>query len=614
MLTPIALVLLSQAGSWTWSPKIASKGEFDKLAGVTDVPYRMAHVRFMIDRRQGNRIYYIDSRNDRHHREFANHLYLSLESEQTFFANNTLKENRRFVLGWLAYQSPVKQWTYEFWDGDQITPDLLRLTHRIVKDTFFASVSFKPNSVRQEEVSNSLGIPRVLVREIMRSQKYQPLNLGFGIGRLRIVNKSEEVADAGPEDIVVLADTPAGAPPVAGLIFAQPTTPLSHLGLLARGWKIPSATIVGALDLFKHLEGKLVAYRTEPGEFHLHLAEPEQISVWEAAKAKQRRLSSPKLDISVTKLASLSQQTAADSVAYGAKSANLGEVMHAGLAGVTVPNGFTLPFSAYERFVHANHLDEKIREAMNDATENGTLRRARLKALRESFCAGSIPGDLAREILARAKSEFGDKGVFVRSSTNSEDLPNFSGAGLYSTVPNVKGPDALLAAVRTVWSSVWNDDAYLARERAGIDHRRVAMAVLIQEGVPSESSGVTITANPFDAGDEGAVYISAKRGLGIRVVDGKKVPEQIVFHVGSNAVLVLTRSDEDSLLAFDPKGGVMEVPTAPQRAVLSDSLVRRLATASLALQRIFGNKPQDIEWAVVGEKIFILQSRPYARS
>jgi phosphoenolpyruvate synthase/pyruvate phosphate dikinase len=139
------------------------------------------------------------------------------------------------------------------------------------------------------------------------------------------------------------------------------------------------------------------------------------------------------------------------------------------------------------------------------------------------------------------------------------------------------------------------------------------MAVLIQEAVPSESSGVMITSNPFDNADKGAIFISAKRGLGIRVVDGQKVPEQIVFRERTNAVQVLTRSQDDERLVFAPNGGIMTVPSPPDRAVLTDALIRRLAKTGKALQKLFAGRPQDIEWAIVGDQIYILQARPYLR-
>ena len=201
--------------------------------------------------------------------------------------------------------------------------------------------------------------------------------------------------------------------------------------------------------------------------------------------------------------------------------------------------------------------------------------------------------------------------MFVRSSSNSEDLPNFSGAGLYTTVPNIKDDQQLIDAIKTVWSSIWNFEAYEARERAVVDHSKIFMAVLIQEGINSESSGVMITTDPFDKDNREAIYISAKRGLGIKVVEGKKVAEQIIFRSRANAVQVLTRSDEDSLLTFDEKGGVREVAITGERVVLTDDVIRRLVTAANAIKRVFASRDQDIEWAYMKGQIYIVQSRPF---
>jgi len=238
-------------------------------------------------------------------------------------------------------------------------------------------------------------------------------------------------------------------------------------------------------------------------------------------------------------------------------------------------------------------------------------RRERLKEMRARIQAGKFNEGLRRAILARVHAQFAGKGLFVRSSTNTEDLPNFNGAGLYNTVPNVKTDDALVEAVKNVWSSIWNFEAYEARERAGIDHSKVYPAVLIQEGIDADSAGVLITADPYDTQNLGAIYISAKRGLGIKVVEGRRVAEQIIYSPRSQAVRVLTRSDEESLLKFDERGGVREVPITGERVVLRDDAVRRLARTAAQIKRLFGNREQDIEWVFRGGQIYIVQSRPY---
>lgn len=162
-----------------------------------------------------------------------------------------------------------------------------------------------------------------------------------------------------------------------------------------------------------------------------------------------------------------------------------------------------------------------------------------------------------------------------------------------------------------MWASVWNFAAYEARERAGIEQTKVSMAVLLQEGIDADSAGVMITTDPYDPENKDAISISAKRGLGIKVVEGEKVAEQILYNPESNAVRVLTRSAEDSLLQFDARGGVREVPISGERAVITGELARRLAHVAIRIKRVFGGKDQDIEWAVRGGRIYVVQSRPY---
>src|SRR5882762_51676 len=132
-------------------PAIRSQAEFDSLA-VTydpDTPYALPHVLFVIDRKDQNKIYYVNTRRYAFHKDFVNGTYLSLERGSEFFENNYLKSNRRFIMGTIAYQTPLKRWTFEFWEGDLIPADQIRVAADVIKATFFAAVAYKPNSIRQ---------------------------------------------------------------------------------------------------------------------------------------------------------------------------------------------------------------------------------------------------------------------------------------------------------------------------------------------------------------------------------------------------------------------------------------------------------------------------------
>lgn len=595
-------------------PAIHSRAEFDALARVTDTPYPLPHLLFVLDRRDGDRMYYVNSRRYKLHRDFVNAAYLSLETGQKFFQDNYLSPSRRFVMGDIAYQTPVKRFTFEFWEGDTISGPLIQRTADRIRATFFAPVAFKPNSLGQEEASATLPrLARLTADAIRPPSSYQPLNKARAIGRLHILAAWTDGADVRPDDILVIPEAPVDLPPVAGIITLRPASPLSHINLRARSWGIPNAYIARADQALKRYDGQTVLFETHSDQYLIGHPSAAELRAHEVQATRRRTLRTPRLDLSVTTLAPLDAQRAASVTAYGAKSANLGEVRHARLPGVQVPDGFTLPFSRYAQFVQANGLQAKIDALLRDSAfeKDPAVRRQRLAALRDAFLQGRLADDLQAEVLRRVHGSFAGQGLFVRSSSNAEDLPDFNGAGLYTTVPNVRGDEALRTAIKTVWASLWNTEAFEARERAGIDHHKVAMAVLIQQGINADSAGVLITADPFDPENKDAVYVSAKRGLGIKVVEGQKIPEQVIFQPETNAVRVLTRSAEDSLLTFDAHGGVREVAITDKRAVLTDDLMHQLAHTAARIRRLFGNRPQDIEWAIQNGQVFILQSRPY---
>jgi hypothetical protein len=597
-------------------PAINSQTQFDSLAVTYDpeTPYALPHVLFVIDRKEQNKIYYVNTKRYAFHKDFVNGTYLSLERGQEFFQNNYLNANRRFILGTIAYQSPIKRWTFEFWEGDLIPADQVKLTADIIKNTFFKPVAYKPNSLRQDDDSRHIaGLDRVTQSDIAKEQEYQALNVAKGLGRIHVIPKLDEHVEIGFNEILVLDEVPIQLPPVAGVITSHPSTPLSHINLLAKGWGIPNAYIKNAQTLLKQYDGWWVEFEAKHDGYTIKRANNDQLREYERRLSQRLDVMKPRFNLAETRLLGLKQQRSTLAIAYGGKSANLGEVMQARLPGIVVPNGFTIPFYYYDQFIKSNNLDDAIYELLNDKkfVHDPAYRRQKLVELRERIQQAKFDDQLRAQILRRVKLEFPGKGLFVRSSSNSEDLPNFSGAGLYTTVPNVREPDKIIEAIKTVWASLWNFEAYEARERANIDHSKIFMAVLLQEGINSESSGVMITTDPFDKDNKGAIYISAKRGLGIKVVEGKKVAEQIIFRERANAVQVLTRSDEDSLLTFDEKGGVKEIAITGERVVLTDEVIRRLVSAAAAIKRVFGNRDQDIEWAYMKGQIYIVQSRPF---
>lgn len=607
-------------------PTIASQSDFDRLARVYYQGrfYALPHLMFVIDRaakEKSKRIYYVNSKRYSFHSEFVSANYLTLERGREFFKHNYLEANRRFILGTIARQTKIGKFTFEFWEGDLATDEIVREAYQTISDTFFAPVYFKPNSAYQEESSARLqNVPRLLPTDINAPQDYLPINQAKAVGVLRIIDRLTDETIIDRNEIVIFRESPITLTPLSGLITTRFSTPLAHVNLLSKGWGIPNAYINNAEELFKPLIGKFVYFEAREDGYTLRRADTNETAEAGRRLAKRSDLLTPEADLDFKELVELKDQRKRDAKRFGAKSANLGEVSFAikssRVRGTIVPSGFTIPFFHYQQFIAGNKLEEAILEMLgNDRFNHDPVyRKQQLEILRSEIQAGKLNPEFARAVIEKKQAMFADKGVFVRSSTNSEDLPNFSGAGLYTTVPNVRDDQSLLEAIKTVWASLWNYEAYEARESFGINHSAVYPAVLIQEGMNAETAGVLITTNIFDREDRASVYINAKRGLGIRVVEGRRVPEQLIFNPKTQAVRVLTRSGDDSMLTFDERGGVREVGIEAERAVLTDAVVKRLARTALQIERVFGGQDQDIEWLTIGNRIFIVQSRPYVET
>src|SRR5437660_3679192 len=326
-------------------PAIHSQADFDSLAVVydADTPYALPHVLFVIDRKNRNRIYYVNTNLYKFHKDFVNGTYLSLERGQVFFENNYLKPNRRFIMGTIAYQTPVRKWTFEFWEGDLIPTDQIKLASDIINKTFFTPVAFKPNSNRQDEATANLGLTRVLQTEISRNQEYEALNVAKGLGRIHIIPKLDDHVEIGFNEILVLDEVPVQLPPVAGIITTKPSTPLSHINLLAKGWGIPNVYIKDAQQLFKQYNGWWVEFDARHDSYSIKRADNNQLEEYQKRLKERLDVMKPRSDLSVTQLADLNAQRASSVIAYGSKSANLGEMIHANLSGIIVPPGFTIP-------------------------------------------------------------------------------------------------------------------------------------------------------------------------------------------------------------------------------------------------------------------------------
>ena len=611
-------------------PAIQTQADFDLLARVYNAktPYALPHLMFVIDRRNDDKIYFVNSKMFRFHQDFANAMYLSLKRGEDFFRDVYTNDRRRLIVGTIAWQEPVQKFTFEFWEGDLATPEMIDEAYSTIKKSFFSDIAFKPNSTRQEELADKLKIPVVSASDISKNQEYLALNVAKGVGRFHVIDKLDDTVEIGYNEILVLKEIPLDLPPVAGIIVSQPTSPLSHINLLAKGWNIPNAYIKNANELFRKLDGTWYEFETTLTDYKFSpclkqcLDTKAQIAPTVYGTDQFR---SPPSDLKATNLATLAQLRQKDSNSVGSKAANLGEIVHSRPRTFSVPPGFAIPFVYYRRFMESNKFFDTVDNFLldQDFVHNPSVRRKKLEEFRTQIQNGKFDPKLRAAIIAKWKQYLSGAPVYVRSSSNAEDTGNFSGAGLYTSVENVTDSDQIIEAVKKVWSSVWNFKAYEARERNFVDHEDTNMGVLVQTGVTMDSGGVMITKDPYDKYNRGAVYISAtwghniavtSEGVGSNLSGGsrKAIPEQILFSPKSNSVQVLTRSDQETMFVPAVNGGLKEVPFNNRRRVLSDAVVRQLVGAANYIKRIFGGiKDQDIEWGYMKGRLYIVQARPY---
>lgn len=602
---------------------IASDLQFNKLARTIALGRYASfpQVMFVLDRGAagGPVLHFVNTRRYRFHINYIRQQYLSVQSEDELLATSYSRPDRRFILGSILRYPSVGRYGVEFWEGDVLDRTLLTTAMTSLQKAFFRPLAFKPNSQAQIELASGIeDLPVIAGDALYQARESLVLNAGRAVGRLRIVPKISSALALRRDDILIVGEAPLQLAPVAGLVTTQFSTPLAHVNLLAKSWRIPNGYRKDAHLFYAALDGSIVVLEARNDRVSIRAATAAEVEKGTRA-ATSRAVRIATADLAFRALPALTDQRSADVVRTGAKAANLGEVARRaareGAAGFSVPAGFSIPFAYYADFIRANGLDVRIDALLADKTmpdDTGRLHAA-LAALRAAFLVAPIDPALLQSVIARRKALMGDVGVFARSSTNSEDLKGFNGAGLYSSVPNVLGDAALAAAIKTVWASVWNDTAFEARMAAGIEHRGVMASVLIQRGMNADSAGVLITENPFDPTEQGAIFINAKRGLGIRVVEGRRIAEQLLYRADTESIQVLTRSNDDAMLVFDSAGGVRELPAEPGRAVLTDEVALRLARAGRKIAGYFRNKPQDIEWLMIGEQIHIVQSRPYLR-
>lgn len=303
-----------------------------------------------------------------------------------------------------------------------------------------------------------------------------------------------------------------------------------------------------------------------------------------------------------------------DIAQVGGKGANLGEMYN---IGIPVPNGFVVTSEAYYRFIEENKLKQKLKDILKptDLDQPDQLLDAS-KKIKKTIKQGIMSQETATAIMMAYK-KLSDQGetkniaVAVRSSATAEDLPDASFAGQQETFLNVVGEANVVERVKDCWASLFTPRAIFYREKKHFDHFTAAVAVPVQKLINSDVSGVMFTINPV-SNDKKQVMIETVWGLGEYIVQGTVTPDQHIVDKTNWKLLSYHNNPQEVELVRSSEHETKEikVPTSRKnKPKISDKTAIALAKIGQKLQSHY-NKPQDIEFAIYKDKIFIVQARP----
>lgn len=439
--------------------------------------------------------------------------------------------------------------------------------------------------------------------DIYKDIGFLPLNAGTSFGRLKLMDDSLPTS----RDIVLCKTLPNQLPRVAGVITAVRQTPLSHVNLRAVQDKVPNAYVADAMESkeIQALLGKFVSYTVTDQGYKLREATPEEVEKHFADKRPSQAQPVPR-DLTKQEVLPLAQIQFADSTAFGVKAANLAVMQSFGFPEGQVPAGMAIPFYYYDEFMKHNGFYESFAKEIgsDDFRNSREVQERTLENFRKQIIEGKTP-DWMMEKLASVQNSFpAGTPIRCRSSTNNEDLPGFSGAGLYDSFTHDPDEGHLIETVKKVFASLWNYRAFEERDFYRVDHFQAAMGVVLHPNFKGElANGVAVT-DDILYGTDANYYLNVQVGEDLVTnPDAESSPEEIL--------LAWYKEDGDQIVRKTADG--KPLMTSEQL----DELRSRLAKIHAKFAKLYGKGDQDkfameIEFKISKEgKLVIKQARPW---
>jgi Pyruvate phosphate dikinase, AMP/ATP-binding domain/Lamin Tail Domain len=537
-------------------------------------------------------------------------------------------EGRRFLLGTLVEHASGLH-TVEFATGDTISSAQM-------KRAFFSVMAHVPDPQRwalrpqsgaqaatMRQVDGEL--PIVGLNAPFADLRYQPLTQAVGYGVLQFVPAAElEEAELGAQVIVVTDDVPNDVPLTGGLVTEAFQTPLAHVNVLSQARGTPNMALRDARAdaRLAPLFGKLVRLEVQSSDFSVREADAEEAAAFYAARMPSGPRLVPAFDESVRGVQPLLRRTLADSISVGAKAAQFAELYSvaapaAGCPIESVPlnvpeHAFALPFVHYSEHLQQSGAAQRLSELFAQPAFHADprVRAAGLAEVRELIARAPLDPALLAELEQAVRARFGTGMVRVRSSSNTEDLPSFNGAGLHTSLSaELDDPERPLAdAVRGVWASLWNLRAYDERELGHLEQSASRMGLLVHGGFDGEGAqGVGISRNLLDVTRSDIYYINAQIGEATVTNPAPGVATEQVLYTWPPRTPALTYQSLSSLTAGEHVLSADEVRAVACALGAVHAHFRPLLDPG-RLNRLFA---MQIEFKLTRERrLYVKQARP----